>query len=434
MHLVPSRPRRGVVLENRAGLTRRTLGKGASAALFALASGAARAAIPTEGVKIGVLTDMTGPYADLSGAGSVAAAQLAVAEFGGTINGKPITVVSANHQNKPDIAASIAREWFDVGGVDMVIDFPNSATALAVQEIARQKKKIAIYTITGTTELTGKSCSPYGFHWMYDTYSNSVGLVNALAERGLKTYYFITVDYAFGHAMENDFRSALAKAGMQVVGATTFPLGTSDFSSSILAAQGSKAQAVVLASAGQDNINAVKAAREFGLQQSGQTLVIPAAMITDIKSMGLEAAQGAVFVDAFYWNMDERARAFGLKYFAKMNKMPTVGQAGVYSGTRHFLQAVKDTDSVDADVVADKMRATVVDDAVVRDGHIREDGRLVKEMYVAQVKSPAASKEDWDLERIIATIPGDKAFRPLSQSECPLVKKASLAVEQGGHA
>jgi branched-chain amino acid transport system substrate-binding protein len=397
----------------------------AAAAILAALPFAARAEIPDAGVKVGVLTDMTGPYADLSGSGSVAAAQMAADEFGGQINGKPITILYGNHQNKPDIAASIAREWFDVTGVNMVIDFPNSATALAVQEIARQKKRIAIYTITGTTALTGKACSPYGFHWMYDTYSNSVGLVNALAEKGLKTYYFLTVDYAFGHSLENDFRSALTKAHMTILGSTEFPLNTADMSSPILAAQASKAQAVILASAGQDNINGMKTAREFGLPQSGQVMIVPAAMITDIKGMGLETAQGAVFVDAFYWNMDDRARAFGRAFFARTGKMPTVGQAGVYSGTRHFLQTVKDTDSVDADIVAPKMRATTVDDAVVRDGHIRVDGRLVKDVYVAQVKTPAESTEPWDLEKIIATIPGDKAFRPLSESECPLVKKGS---------
>ena len=397
----------------------------AAAAFLATLPFTAHAEIPDQGVKVGVLTDMTGPYADLSGSGSVAAAQIAADEFGDKINGKPITILAGNHQNKPDIAASIAREWFDVTGVNMVIDFPNSATALAVQEIARQKKRIAIYTITGTTEITGKACSPYGFHWMYDTYSNSVGLVNALAEKGLKSYYFLTVDYAFGHALENDFRNALTKAHMTILGGTQFPLNTADMSSPILAAQASKAQAVILASAGQDNITGMKTAREFGLPQAGQVMIMPAAMLTDIKGMGLETAQGAVFVDAFYWNMDDRARAFGRLFFARTGKMPTVGQAGVYSGTRHFLQAVKDTDSVDADIVAPKMRATTVDDAVVRNGHIRIDGRLVKELYVAQVKTPAESTEPWDLEKIIATIPGDKAFRPLSESECPLVKKGS---------
>lgn len=387
-----------------------------------LAIPAAHAQIPEAGVKIGVLTDMTGLYADLSGPGSVAAAELAAEEFGGKIDGKPITVLSADHQNKADVAALTARQWFDNGGVQMVVDFPNSSTALAAQEIARDKKRIAIFTSGGSAALTGKACSPYGFHWMYDTYSNSVGLANSLVERGMKSFYFVTVDYAFGHALEGDFTKALTKAGATIVGGTKFPLNSSDMSSVMLTALNSSAQAIVLAAAGADNINGVKTAREFGMDKSKQTLVVPAAMITDIKAMGLKDAQGAVFVDSFYWNMDERSRAFGKRFDAKMHKMPTMGQAGTYSAVRHYLQAVKDTGSVDADVVAKRMRETPVDDDVVRGGHIRADGRLVKPMYLVQVNTPAESTGPWDLEKIIATIPAEKAFRPLSESDCPLVK------------
>lgn len=380
------------------------------------------AQVPDAGVKIGVLTDMSGIYADLSGPGSVAAAELAVEEFGGKINGKPITVISGDHQNKADVSALIARNWFDNDGVQMVVDFPNSSTALAAQEIARNKKRIIMFTSGGSAVLTGKACSPYGFHWMYDTYSQSVGLANSLVERGLNSYYFVTVDYAFGQALESDFTKALKASGATITGGTKFALNTPDMSSSVLSALGSGAKAIVLAAAGGDNINGVKTAREFGLQKSGQTLIVPAAMITDVKAMGLEAAQGAVFVDSFYWNMDDRARNFGRRFEAKMKKMPTMGQAGTYSAVRHYLQAIKDTDSVDADKIAARMRETPVDDDVVRGGKIRADGRLVKPMYVVQVKTPSESTGPWDLEKVIATIPAEKAFRPLSESDCPLVR------------
>lgn len=378
--------------------------------------------VPETGVKIGVLTDMSGIYADLAGPGSVAAAQLAAEEFGGKIDGKPITIISADHQNKADVSALVTRNWYDNEGVHMVVDFPNSSTALAAQEIARNKKRIIMFTSGGSAVLTGKACSPYGFHWMYDTYSQSVGLANSLVARGLKSYYFVTVDYAFGQSLEADFTKALKPAGATITGVTKFAMNTPDMSSAMLSALSSGAKAIVLAAAGGDNINGVKTAREFGLQKSGQTLIVPAAMITDVKAMGLDAAQGAVFVDSFYWNMDDRARNFGRRYEAKMKKMPTMGQAGTYSAVRHYLQAIKDSNSVDADVIAARMRETPVDDDVVRGGKIRADGRLVKPMYVVEVKKPAESTGPWDLEKVIDTIPADKAFRPLSESDCPLVR------------
>lgn len=382
----------------------------------------ANAEVPEEGVQIGVITDLTGPYSDLSGPGSVAAAELAAEEFGGQINGKPIEIMSADHQNKADIAATIARKWFDEDGVDMVIDFPNSSTALAVQEIARQKERIAIFASTGTTQITNEACSPFGFQWMYDTYSHSVGLVDPLIEQGLDTFFIVYVDYAFGHALEAAMREVLEERGKTVLGSETFALNTPDLSAPLLTAKASGADAVIIAAAGTDNVNGVKTSREFGLPQDGQTIVVPTAMITDIHAMGLEAAQGAMFVDGFYWNMDDEARQFGARFEEKTGKKPTMGQAGVYSGTRHYLQAIKDADTIDASAVAEEMRSTPVEDAVVRNGHIRADGRLVKDMYIVRVKSPADSTEEWDLEEVVTTIPGDKAFMPIEKSKCDLVQ------------
>ncbi|MBP0636275.1 ABC transporter substrate-binding protein [Cupriavidus sp. AcVe19-6a] len=394
----------------------------ASSALLGLAQ-ATPALADASGVKIGVITDMSGSYADLSGKGSVVAAQMAVEEFGGKALGKPVTVLSADHQNKADIASSLARRWFDTDGVDMVIDFPNSSTALAVQEVARQKQKIDIVSTGGAMALTNQNCSPTGFHWAWDTYSVSYPLVRRLIDQGRNSWYYITVDYAFGQSLEADFRKAVDAGGGKNVGSTRHPLNASDFSSPVVAASASKAKVVVLANAGNDMINGVKAAGEFGLIKAGQTVITPSTFITDLKSLGLPAAQGLTYVDPFRLDLDAQSKDFVERYYKRHKAYPTHGQIGVYSGVLHYLKAVEAARTVEGPAVADKMRALPVNDAFVRNGKVRIDGRMVHDMYLAQAKTPAESKGPWDLVKYIGTIPGDEAFRPLSASECALVKK-----------
>ena len=400
---------------------KRFLAASCAALISALIPAAASA--DASGVKIGVMNDMSGTYADLSGKGSVVAAEMAVEEFGGTVLGKPVTVVFGDHQNKADIASTLSRKWFDTDGVDMAIDFPNSSTALAVQDIGKQKNKITIVSTGATTALTGKSCTPISFHWTYDTYSNSYPLAQQLIKNGKDTWTYITVDYAFGHALEADFRKAVEASGGKNVGSTRHPLNASDFSSPILAAQATKAKVVVLANAGNDMINGVKAAGEFGLTKAGQTVIIPVTFITDIKSLGLKAAQGLSYVDAYNLELDDKARAFAKKFLERQKTAPSMGHIGVYSGVLHYLKAVKAANSIDAMTVADKMRAMPVNDAFVHNGKIRPDGRMIHDMYVVQVKSESESKGPWDLVKVVSTIPADQAFKPLAESECALVKK-----------
>lgn len=381
------------------------------------------AAADASGVKIGVMNDMAGPYGDLSGKGSVVAAEMAVEEFGGSVLGKPITIVSGDHQNKADIASMLSRKWFDIDGVDMAIDFPNSSTALAVQGIGQEKNKISIVSTGATTALTGKSCTPISFHWTYDTYSNAYPLAQQLIAKGKDTWSYITVDYAFGHALEADFRKAVEASGGKNLGSAKHPLNTADFSSQILSVQAMKAKVVVLANAGNDMINSVKAASEFGLAKTGQTVIIPVTFITDIKSLGLKAAQGLSYVDAYNLDLDDKARAFVKKFIERHKTAPSMGHIGVYSGVLHYLKAVKAANSIDAMAVANKMRATPVNDAFVRNGTVRPDGRMAHDMYVVEVKSESESKGPWDLVKVVGTIPAAKAFKPLAESECPLVKK-----------
>ncbi|KJC48746.1 ABC transporter permease [Bradyrhizobium sp. LTSP885] len=374
-------------------------------------------------IVIGVLNDMSGNFADQSGPGSLVAAQMAIDEVGGTVLGKPIKVLGGDHQNKPDIASSLARRWYDREGVQVIVDMPNSGTALAVQEIARNLKRINITTTAGSLALTNKSCSPTSFHWMWDTYSNSYGLVKALARKKLDTWFFITADYAFGLALESDFRKAIDQTGGKTLGAVKHPVGMQDFSSQILFAQASNARAVVVASGGNDIVNTLKTANEFGLQKSGVTFVAPATFLTDVKSMGLDIGQGLTYITGFTWNYDDESRAFARKFFERHKAMPTMGQAGVYSAVRHYLRAVAEAKTVDADLVAAKMREMPVSDAVIRHGKIRDDGRLVHDMYLVEVPRKGDTQDPWDLERVLDTLPGDEIFRPLSESECSLVKK-----------
>ena len=363
-----------------------------AAVAAAISTSAVPASAASDAIKIGVLNDLNGPYSDLGGIGSVEAAKIAVEEFGGKVLGKPIQVLSADHQNKPDIGAAIARKWFEVDGVDMVTDFPNSGVALAVQTIAREKKKIAIYSTAAAMDLQGKACSPTGFQWTYDTYSNAVGLVKALAKQNANSWYFVTVDYSFGQSLEAEAIKAVKATGGTVKGASRHPLNTSDFSSYLLQAQSSGAQIVALANSGADTINGIKQAAEFGIVSSGQTLVAPVVFITDIKSLGLQAAQGLTFVTGFYWDKDDETRAFAKKFFERRKAMPSMAQAGVYSGTLHFLKAMQAAGTDNGEAVAAKMHELPVNDAFAKNGTVRPDGRMVHDMYLVQVKKPEESK------------------------------------------
>jgi branched-chain amino acid transport system substrate-binding protein len=374
-------------------------------------------------VTIGVLNDMSGTFADQSGPGSAVAAQIAVDEFGGSVLGKPIKVMTGDHQNKADVAASIARRWYDNEGVQMIVDLPNSSTALAVQEVAKQLRKINVVATAGSLALTGKSCSPTGFHWMWDTYSNSYGLVKAIAKTKLDKWYFITADYAFGHGLEADFRKAIAQQGGTVVGASKHPVGMQDFSSLILSAQSAGARAIVVANGGNDIVNTLKAADAFGLQKAGISFVAPGIFLTDLKSIGLEIGQGLTYISAFAWTLDDQSRGFAQKFFERHKAMPAQGQAGTYSAVRHYLRAVAEAKTLDGPTVAEKMRSMPVNDAVVRNGTIRADGRVVHDMYFVEARKPNESKDAWDLEKIHDTLRGEEMFRPLSESDCPLVTR-----------
>jgi branched-chain amino acid transport system substrate-binding protein len=384
----------------------------------------ASAQVSDDVVKIGVLNDQSGPYADLSGPGSVIAARMAVEDFGGTVLGKPIEVVSANHLNKADVGANIAREWFDTGKVDVVVDISNSAVGLAVQQIAREKNRVVIAAAVGTSDFTGKSCSATSISWLYDSYALSNSLVKSVVESGLKSWFFITVDYAFGQSMQADATSALLSSGGKVVGSVRHPINTSDFSSYLLQAQSSGAKVVLFANGGADLINGLKQAGEFGLARRGQTLVTPLMFLTDVKTVGLDAAQGLRFVTAFYWDRNDEARQWSKRFFERHKAMPTMVQAGIYSAVHHYLEAIKAAQTDEAQAVVAKMRATPVNDFYAKNGQIRADGRLVHDMYLVEVKKPSESHAPWDFYKIVRTIPGAQAFRPVEESGCPLVKKS----------
>ncbi|CAM5779229.1 ABC transporter substrate-binding protein [Ottowia pentelensis] len=396
--------------------------------LALLAAGWAQAAGISDGVvKIGVLTDMSGVSADNSGKGSVAAAELAIEDFAKDkkVLGKPIELIAADHQGKTDIGASLAREWFDTKQVDMITDLTFSNVALAVQKIADDKGKLALVTGAGSAAITNENCNKSTVHWMYDTYALATGTARALSAQGLKSWFFITADYAFGHALEKDARAIVQAQGGQVLGSVRHPVGTSDMSSYLLQAQASKAQVIGLANSGADTLNTVKQAREFGLGVGANKQVFTPllALITEIHGMGLQNAQGMFITTGFYWDQDEQTRAFSRRYYERMNKMPSMMQAAVYSAVLHYLKAIQAAGTDEAQPVMAKMKAIEVNDAVVRKGHIRDDGRLVHDMLLVQVKTPAESKAPWDVYQIKTVIPGDQAFQPLSQSRCPLIKK-----------
>jgi branched-chain amino acid transport system substrate-binding protein len=392
-------------------------------AAFAFGAGPALAQISGDAVRIGILNDQSSLYADFGGPGSVVAAQMAAEEFGGKVLGKPIQVILADHQNKPDIGSNIARQWFDIDGVDAIADLTTSSVALAVQELARQANRITLTSGAATSRLTGDACSPTGFHWAYDTVALANGTGKAVVAEGGKTWFFLTADYAFGHALEKDVSEVVTRAGGQVLGSVRHPLNTQDFSSFLLQAQGSGAQVLGLANAGTDTTTAIKQASEFGITQGGQQLAGLLLVLSDIHALGLQVAQGLVLTTGFYWDRNDDTRAWAERYFARMKRMPNMIQAGVYSSVRHYLKAVEAAGTDEAKAVAAKMRELPVDDSFARNGKVRADGRMVHDMYLARVKQPSESKRPWDYYEIVRTIPGDEAFLPLDQSACPLVKK-----------
>ena len=374
-------------------------------------------------VKVGVLNDQSGVYADVGGKGSVVAAQLAVEDFKPAANGLQVEVVSADHQNKPDIGANIARQWYDRDGVDAIFDVPTSSVALAISQLTREKNRIFVNSGAGTAELTGAQCSPNTVHWTYDTVALANGTGTALLKRGDDTWYFITADYAFGHALERDTIAVVTKNGGKVLGSVRTPFPASDFSSFLLQAQGSGAKVIGLANAGGDTISAVKQASEFGITQGGQKLAALLMYETDVHSLGLKVAQGLVLTTAFYWDLNDGTRAFSKRFAEKMGgQMPTMNQAGTYSGLLHYLKAVAATKSKEAQTVMAWMKANPTDDPLFGKGTIRIDGRKIHDMYLFEVKKPAESKGEWDVYKLLATIPGSEVFRPLNEGGCPLIK------------
>ncbi len=395
----------------------------AALAALLVAPALAGAQISDDVVKLGVLNDMSSLYADATGKGSLLAAQMAVEDFGGSVLGKPIEVVFADHQNKPDIGANIGRQWYDQEHVDAIVDVPTSSVALAIQQISKEKNRVFLMSGPGTSDLTGKACAPTGVHWTYDTYALSHVAGKAMVERGEDSWFFITADYAFGHALERDAAEVVKASGGKVLGAVRAPLNTADFSSYLLQAQASGAKVVALANAGGDTQTAIKQAAEFGLQKGGQKLLALLIQITDVHSLGLETAQGMIMTDGFYWDRDGETRAFSQRFFEKMHIMPTMIHAGVYSEVRHYLKAIAAAKTDEAKAVVAKMRELPIEDFFAKHAKLREDGRMVHDMYLMQAKSPAESKGEWDLYKILATVPGEAAFRPIDRGDCPLVAK-----------
>ena len=392
--------------------------------LFALGlTAAAQAQISDNVDKIGVLNDMAGPYADFAGPGTVDAVRLAVEDFGGTVLGKRIEIVFADHLNKPDVGTALARQWFAVDHVDMVMDMPNSAVALAVQQVARDEHRITINLSAASTELTGKQCSPTGMHWVSDSYANSHGTTLAVVKQGGDTWFFITVDYEGGYANEREAKKVLDAMGGKLLGHALHPINASDFSSFLIQAQASGAKIVGLSNGGADTVNAIKQAAEFGLTKRGQKLVGMFVNITDIHALGLPAAQGLILTEGWYWDRDDETRAFAKRFQARHKAMPTQYQAGAYSAVTHYLKAIQAAGTDQAEPVMAKMRELPVNDMFTKGGVLREDGRMVHDMYLMQVKEPGESKGEWDVYKVLATIPGQDAFRALSDSACPAAKK-----------
>jgi len=387
------------------------------------AAGTAQAQISDGVVKIGVLSDMSSLYADLDGAGSVLAATMAVEDFGAAAKGIKVEIISADHQNKPDVGSAVARQWFDTDKVDLITGTTNSGVALAVNQITKDKGKAFIVSGAATADLTGKACSPNTIHWTYDTWMLANGTGNAIVKTGGDTWFFITADYAFGHALERDTEAVVLKAGGKVLGKVRAPLNTQDFSSYLLQAQASKAKIVGLANAGGDTRNSIKQAGEFGIVKGGQNMAGLLVFLTDVHALGLPTAQGLIFTETFYWDMNDQTRAFTKRFVARNKDVyPTMIHAGVYSGVLHYLKAVEALKSDDGTKVIAKMKEIPTDDPLFGKGTVRADGRKIHPAYLFEVKKPSESKGPWDYYKTRATIPADQAFRPLKDGECPLVK------------
>jgi branched-chain amino acid transport system substrate-binding protein len=382
-----------------------------------LASGAS-----AEGVKIGILNDQSGVYADYGGKYSLEAARMAVEDFGGNVLGAKIEIVTADHQNKPDLASSIARRWYEVEGVDMITELTTSSVALAVQELSKEKKKIDIVVGAATSRITGDACTPYGFHWAYDTHALAVGTGGALVEAGGNTWFFMTADYAFGYALEKDTGDLVKAKGGKVLGSVRIPLNSSDFSSFLLQAQSSKAKIIGLANAGLDTTNSIKQAAEFGIVSGGQKLAGLLLTISEVHGLGLQAAQGLVLTEGFYWDQNDKTREFSARFIKRTGHMPSMIHAGTYSATLQYLKAVKAAGTKDSDAVAKKLKELPVDDMFAQGGKVLGNGRMVHDLYLFEVKKPSESKKPWDYYKQIAVVPGDKAFPSAKDSGCPLTK------------
>jgi branched-chain amino acid transport system substrate-binding protein len=387
-----------------------------------LMSSSAFAQMSDDVVRISILNDMTGIYADAGGKGSIVAAELAAEDFGGKVGGAKIEIVSGDHANKPDIAANLAREAYDADGVDAIADGGSSAAALAMQNVSRERKKIILFSGPATAEITGKACSPYSFHWMYDTYALAAAPPEGVLKRGGDTWFFVTADYAFGKSMEAEATKRIQAGGGKIIGSVRTPLDTPDFSSYLLQAQGSGARVLALATAGSDTSNAIKQAHEYNVIGPNTQVVTFLMFINDVHAMGLKAGQGLISSTTYYHDLDEGSRAFAKRFWDKMGRPPSIVQAGVYSSVLHYLKAVAAAGTDDGTKVADKMRELPVDDGFTHGARIRADGRLLRDLYVTEVKKPEDSKGPWDYWKIVATIPGDKAWRPASESDCPLLK------------
>ncbi|MBB2973682.1 ABC transporter substrate-binding protein [Mesorhizobium sp. RMAD-H1] len=396
----------------------------ASAVLLAATVIPAQSAEISDGkVKIGILNDQSGVYADFGGKWSYEAAKMAAEDFGGKVLDAPIEIITADHQNKPDIASNIARQWYDTEQVDSIMELTTSSVALAVQGLSKEKKKVTISTGPATTELTGKQCSPYGFHWAYDTHALAVGTGGALVEQGGDSWFFLTADYAFGYSLEDQTSKFVKSKGGQVLGAVRHPLATTDYSSFLLQAQASGAKVIGLANAGLDTSNAIKQAAEFGIVAGGQRLAALLFTLAEVHGLGLEAAQGLTLTEGFYWDRDDQSREFGRKFFERTGRMPNMVQAGTYSAVTQYLKAIQAAGTDESEAVAKKLHEMPAEDVFARGGKVQANGRMVYDMYLMEVKKPEESKEPWDYYKVLATIPGDQAYLSAEESGCPLVSQ-----------
>ncbi len=386
-----------------------------------LLSSTAHAAISDDEVRIGYLADMSGTYRDLSGPGGLEALKMAVEDFGGKVNGKNIVIFNADDLNKPDVGANTVRQWIDEKNVDVITGLAATSVVMAVNKIVEQEDKLALISASASSSLTNEYCSPNHIHWTYDTYALSNGTAHAVLEEGGKDWFILAADYAFGHSLEADITKVVESEGGKVVGKVRHPFPSSDFSSYILQAQGSGAEVVALANAGADLVNALQTASQFGVAQSGQQLAGMVVFLNDVHSMGLDVTQDLMLTTGWYWDMNDETREWSQRYYDRVGRMPSMTHAGVYSSTMHYLNAVKETDSDDSQVVRAKMIETPINDMFAKNGQLREDGRMVHDMYLAQVKKPSESSSEWDLYKILRTIPADQAYRPLAESQCKLI-------------